>query len=474
MVSDIINLFLPVLCLLFAIFAQTVFSLLKSPKLAFKYKNVNIMTANLVSIIGILAAIVAQMLSPKDYIGFYNSVAMTHSSCYLSVLSLLVGLSTVFLARNLLGDNRQNCYKYHILLLTALIGAMCVLMSNDFLTLFVALETLSFSLYFLIAFAKGYSSKEASFKYLIVNAVSVIFFLFGVSYLLGITSSLNFAEITQVLSNDHNAVIYTVAGIMIFAGLAMKLAIFPFANWVLDVYSGTDTATLNFLSTVPKIAVLGLLFRLLTSVLGYSFELNVVILLLAILSAFWANIYALKECNVKRLMACSSSANAAYMLIVMAIVSQINSAAVLFYLICYTFMNIGVFAYLNSIEPNIKNYDVDKLPKSKGVFSVVAFLVCVIGLAGLPITSGFVAKIYLLYALVESGLLFIPLILLLIILFSIALCYYIKLARSVINKFEEEPLLKTPSVILQIAAVITVLLGILPFDLIVRCVNVFA
>ena len=474
MVTDLVKLLMPNICLFFAIIAQTVFGLLKSPKLAFRYKNVNIITSNIVSCIGILLSIIFQLQVPKDYLGFDNSILSSAVSNCLSVLVLFCGLATILLAGPLLRDNRQSCYKFHILLLTALIGALFTMCANDFLTLFVSLETLSFSLYFLIAFSRGYVSKEASFKYLLINAVSVMFFLFGVSYLLGITSSLNFSEISQILTGEHNSIIYTISGVMIVVGLVMKLAIFPFANWVLDVYTGSDTAILAFLSTVPKVAVLGVLFRLLGTVLSYSFELNVIILLLAILTAFWANIYAIKENNIKRLLACSTSANSAYMLIVLAIVSQFNSAAVLFYLVCYVVMNIGVFAYLNLLEPTTKNFLLEELPRVKNIGYVFAFLICLFGLAGLPITSGFVAKVYLLYALIESGLLLLPIAFLLLILFALALYYYIKIARSVATNREVIVSSKGSSLILVISALVTFLLGVIPFSLIIYCVNVFA
>lgn len=474
MVEDLIKLLIPHSILLFGIFFQVIFGLIKSPMLVFKYKNVNIYTSNAISIIACVLSLVSIFFIPRDYSGFSGSLVMQPFIKYFYFLVLVSGLSTVMLDGHLLKDNRQSCYKFHILLLTTILGALFAVLAHDFLTLFVALETVSFGLYFLIAFSRGYSSKEASFKYLIFNSVSVAFFLFGVSYLLGMSGALNYQDISEAFSLGRtNGIMYSVAVLFLFIGLVMKLAIFPFANWVLDVYTGIESAILNLLSTVPKIAVLGVFIKLCTTIFSYSFELYVVMLLLAILTALWANIYAIKENNFKRIMACSSAANSAYLLVLFTIAASESYGAGIFYLFTYVFMNIAVFAYLNLVEPVIKSYDVQKIPKVKNIFLNFCYIVAVLGLAGLPITSGFVAKIYLLYALVSSGLIFLPLVIMLLSLFAIAIFYYIKLLKVVLNPIGQCVFSKNTVALLVISGLITFLLGVLPFALIVRCENLF-
>lgn len=473
MVVDLMNL-IPVLILVLAVIVQLFFGLIKSPRLVFKYKNVNIITSNSVSIIALLSSAIAVFLLPTVYSGFSNSLLSKPYTPYLIGLVLLAGLVSVFLNGHLLKDNRQNCYKFHILLLTALIGSILAILANDFLTLFVALETMSFCIYFLVAFSRGYKSKEAAFKYLIVTAVSVAFFLFGVSYILGLTSSLNFSEITTVLESDRlNGIVYSIAVLFVFIGIAMKLSVFPFANWIIDVFKGLDSLMLNLVSTLPKITILGVLLNLFDGVFSFSFELYVMILLLAVLTAFWANIYAIKENDFKGIMGCSSAANASYLLIFLIVAPKENYAALMFYLICYVITLGGVFAYFNFVEPIIKNAGVTTLPSTQSPVLRAGYLLSILSLAGLPITSGFVAKVYLLYSMIASGVVFLPIVFLLLGLFAIALVYYIKLARVVINQGMQVVYSKNTLVIFSLVTIITFLLGILPFDLILRCVSLF-
>ena len=480
MVNDLLNIFIPHIIIILTIIFQMIFGSLKPHSLIFKYKDLNVRISNFISIIGLIFALFLEILSNGEYVGFNYSILVTPDVKFLSILILICGISTIFLNTKLLNSNRQCCYKYHILLLTAILGGICALSSNDFLTLFVSLETLSFSLYFLIAFAKGYNSKEAGFKYLVSNAVSMGFLLFGVSYLLGLSSSLNYTEMTQIFEASHSGIIYTMAAIMIFVGLAMKLAVFPFANWVIDVYNGSETSVIAFLSTIPKIAVLGVIIRLLNGALGYSVELNTVILLMGILTAFWANIYALKETNVKKILACSSSANASYMLIVLAITSDFSCAAVVFYILCYALMNIGVLAYLNIVEKADGQLFLDNLGISNNKLCSLCYIVCVLGLAGLPVTAGLPSKIFLLYSLIQSGLIFLPVVFILLLLFTIALYYYIKLARAVLVPIKLKQLFSTKAhpkkaveIVLLLMTIITVLIGVMPFNLIARSIVLF-
>ncbi len=480
MVNDLLSIFIPHIILVLTIIIQMIFGIIKTHSLVFKYKDINITISNTISILGITAAVLGMLISSGNYAGLNYSIVVTPDVKALSILLLLCGLITVFLNTNLLRGNRPCCYKYHILLLTGLLGGICALGANDFLTLFISLETLTFALYFLIAFPKGYNSKEAAFKYLVINAVSIGFFLFGVSYILGLTSSLNFSEISHIFEGEHNGILYTISSIMIFAGLAMKLAIFPFANWVIDVYAGSESSVLNFLSTVPKIVVTGVIIRLASGVMSYSAEVYAVMLILGLITALWANVYAIKETNVKKILACSSAANAGYMIVVMAVFSNFAASAVIFYLICYAFMVMGVFAYLNMIEPECKIITLDKLSCGGSKVSGAAFALCCLGLAGLPATSGFVGKIFLLYSLIQSGLVFLPVVLILLLLFTTALYYYIKLARGIIRKAAEHKpvggyrvLNSFSRPVLYMMSLITILIGVVPFNLIARCLLLF-
>ena len=471
MINDFFNILLPQGCLALFILIQLIFGFFASPR-AYKFSR-------LISVVGISLSIVllSTVQVEPQYFGLRGSVMSDGYTSLFHFIILLCGFFTVLLTKNIMSQKKRNSYMFHALLLTAVFGAINVVSANDFLTLFVSIELLSFPVYFLIASDKGYYSKEASFKYLITSAVSTGVFLFGVSYLYGLTSSINLTEIYEIVSNQEPSLLYSFAGIMIMLGLISKLSIFPFANWVIDVYKGCETSVLAFLSTIPKLAMFGIVCRLLVFPLSNSFELTFVIAILALITAFWANTYAIREDNVKAIFACSSAANASYALLTASLVSVYNLSAVIFYLICYVIMNIAVFAFLHITEG--ENIGL-KVKDFKGLFKdnhllVIAYVIAIIGLAGFPVTSGFIAKIYLFSAIANSGLIFVPVLIILMMLTVVALYYYLKIILPLFEECDKNIGVKvlnamySQKFVLFITSAVTVLIGVYPEKLIELC-----
>lgn len=467
MINDLFNILLPQACLGLFIIIQLLCSMFLSPRY-FRY-------ARLISAIGIALSTVllSTVQTEPQYFGFKNAIMSDSYTLLFHFIILLCGFFVVLLTRNLIHKQKQNAYTIQALLLTAIFGAMNIISSNDFLILLVSVELLSFPTYFLIASDRGYYSKEAAFKYLITSAVSTGVFLFGVSYLYGLTSSLNLTEIYEIITESEPTLLYAFASVMIILGLISKLSVFPFANWVIDVYKGTETSILAFLSTIPKLAMFGILCRLLVFPLGSSLELTFVIAIVSIITALWANTYAIRENNVKVIFACSAAANSSYVLLTACLVSVYNLSTVIFYLICYVLMNISVFAFLNITDSNkIGMNTVD----FRGIFHKnhglsIAYALSIIALAGFPITSGFVAKIYLFSAIANSGLIFVPFLLILLMLTVVALYYYIKIILPMFD-ISETKVLKTvysQKFVLIITAAVTVLIGVYPEKLVELC-----
>lgn len=467
MINDLFNILLPQTCLCAFIIIQLLCSMFLSPRY-FRY-------ARLLSAIGIALSTVllSTVQTEPQYFGLKNSIMSDSYTLLFHFAILLCGFFVVLLTRNLIHEQKRNAYTIQALLLTAIFGAMNIVSANDFLTLFVSIELLSFPTYFLIASDKGYYPKEAAFKYLITSAVSTGVFLFGVSYLYGLTSSLNLSEIYEFIVESEPSLLYAFSGVMIVLGLISKLSIFPFANWVIDVYKGSETSILAFLSTIPKLAMFGILCRLLVFSLGSSIELTFVIAIVSIITALWANTYAIREHNVKVIFACSAAANSSYVLLAACLVSVYNLSTVIFYLICYVLMNISVFAFLNITDSNKIGTDTSDF---KGLFHKnhglsIAYAIAIIALAGFPITSGFVAKIYLFSAIANSGLIFVPFLLVLLMLTVVALYYYIKILLPLFD-IAEAKVLKTvysQKFVLIITAAVTVLIGIYPEKLVELC-----
>lgn len=469
MINDFFNIYLPQGFLGLFIIIQLLLGIFLSPRL-YKY-------ARFLSLAGLSssAVLLATVQTEPQYFGFKNAVMADSYTLLFHFVILLCGFFVVLLTKKIANTIKQSAFTFHALLLTAIFGAMNIVSANDFLTLFISIELMAFPTYFLIASAKGYYSKEASFKYLITSAVSTGVFLFGVSYIYGMTSSLNFSEIYEVMAEGDSTLLASCAGALIILGLISKLSVFPFANWVIDVFKGTETSVLGFLSTIPKLAMFGIVCRLLVFTLSYSLELPFIIVIISLLTAIWANTYAIREKDVKVILACSTSANASYVLLVACLVSVYNLSTVIFYLVCYVIMNISVFAFLNITEYEKIGF---KVGSFRGLFHrnralCIAYAISVISLAGFPITSGFVAKICLFSAIVNSGLVFVPFLLALLILMVVALFYYLKLILPLFEKTSYDPMtlkaLSSQKFVLFITTAITLLLGVYPEKIIELC-----
>lgn len=469
--NNIFHIMLPEMVIIAFIFIQVILSLFLDIKF---YK-----LSKWLTVLGIFLAtsLCTKVQIEPLYHGFKNAVISDNYTIFFKGLVLISSFLIVFLTKKTITTRRDNAFQFNALFLTVILGALALISANDFLTLFISMETLGFAMFFLIAFEKGYNSKEATFKYLIISAVASAAFLFGVSYLYGITGSVNFSVIYEYFLETNPTLLYSMAAIFITSGLAFKLGVIPFANWILDIYEGASTSVVTFLSIVPKVAMFGILARLLVFPLSYSFELTFVLILISVLTAFWANCLAIRQTNIKRLLGCSSSANAAYVLFAASLVSVFNLSTVLFYLIAYIFMNIGVFAaviILESSEFSSKLYEFKNFAYTNPVFTL-CFSICILGLAGFPVTAGFISKVYLFSAISRSGLIFLPFLIIMMLTIVVSVYYYLTVVKFMFERSDttvsEVIPHKTSSaiVILYFCAAITVVLGIFPSQIIELC-----
>jgi len=470
--SDIWNIFIPCLILLIVIFIQAIFAMIKNNIKFYKISK-------WISVIGIILAFMSlfDVQFEPIYFAFSDAIISNTYTIFMQALILISALICILLTKKTVSSRRNMAFKFHVIFMSGILASMILVSVNDYLTMFIAMEFLSVACYFLISYNKGYLSKEASFKYILTNIISSSIFLLGVSYLYGITSSVNFTEINDYYLQNTAEWMYTISVLFITSGVLFKLGIFPFANWILDVYEGSSTSVAAFLSVIPKIAIFGVLCRLLVFNFSYSFEFPLILLILASITAIWSNLIAIRQRNIKRLLAASSSANISYMICAACLVSVYNISTVIFYLITYIFMNLGVFSAVILLENSAfsnKLYEFKNFAYSNPIFCF-AFLVCVLGLAGMPLTSGFIAKIYLLSAIAKSGLIFLPFLILLICVMVVSMYYYIRIAKLMFAKDEKNNekyivcRTESSSIILYICAAATVTLGLIPDKIIEIC-----
>ncbi len=327
--------------------------------------------------------------------------------CFKGII-FLAGFFVLFMAREYQNQLKRGQGEFILLILFALIGADFLVSANDFLLFFVALETLSVSLYVMTAYLRDHEhSIEAGVKYLILGALSTAVFLFGLSYVYGVTGSTNYLEIQQALASSAVLPPAFIFGmILVVASLGFKISAVPFQLWVPDVYQGAPTPVTAFLATASKVAGFAALVRLVLTVFSPAMQqLSLLFSVLAALTIIYGNLGAIPQTNIKRLLGYSSIGHAGYLLIGMAIPAAAGKEAVLFYLLSYVFSTACAFLVLVAIAGSVKSDSISELAglSKRSPALAAAMLVSLMSLAGVPPFSGFFAKFYILWACMKEG-----------------------------------------------------------------------
>jgi NADH-quinone oxidoreductase subunit N len=371
--------------------------------------------------------------------------------------------------------------EYYIIIFTSTLGAALLTVANHFVLFFLGIETLSVSLYILIAFQRSKTNSiEAGIKYLILASVSSAFLLFGMALIYTAFGTMHFGEIVAALVKHEPLSPLVLSGFgMMMVGIGFKLALVPFHMWTPDVYQGAPAPVSAYIATVSKGAVMAILIRFFFILKGFSNQyLFVAISGIAILSMFVGNILAIRQKNIKRLLGYSSIANMGYLIIILLTGSNKGVQASIFYLISYFFTTIGAFGVISLLSTN--EYEAEKIEDFKGLFwkrpwVAMVFTLSLLSLAGIPVTAGFIAKFYVILEGMKAGLM--VLIISMIINSVIGLYYYLRIITTLFSTASETNLPELSffgNITLAIIAVSILLLGIYPgwlIDIIVRSVK---
>ncbi len=286
--------------------------------------------------------------------------------------------------------------EYYALILLSTAGAMLMAASGTLVTLFLGLEILSFPLYILAGLARrSRRSQEAGLKYLLLGAFATAFFVYGIALVFGATGSIDLRRIAEAPRSPLLG-----AGVALLTiGLGFEAALVPFHAWAPDVYEGAPLPVTAFMSVAAKIGAFAGLLRVFPLALPHlAAQWGVALAAIAVLTMVLGNLAALAQTNLKRLLAYSGIAHAGYLLIGVASGGAAGIWSVLFYLLVYASMNLGVFGVLLLLER--QGAEADRLEDLAGLLSrapwaAVALAVCMVSLAGLPPTGGFIAKLYI-------------------------------------------------------------------------------
>lgn len=361
---------------------------------------------------------------------YQNLYFVDNYAIFFKQLFIVAVLFTILFSQDYAQSLLRYRGEFYSLLLFALLG-MCVLASaNDFLTAFVGLELMTISFYILVgARMSSSNSSEAAVKYLVVGSASTAVMLYGISLVYGSTGSVLFEEICR---NPHLLFATSIAGItMILIGFFFKLSVIPFHMWAPDVYQGAPTPVTALLAMGSKAAGLAVLMRVLYTAFpmmgGYWLPI------LAVLSAvcmIGGNVMAIKQKDLKRMLAYSSIAQAGYMMVGIVAADMPGMKAVLFYAMLYVFANVGAFAVLAVVDQQKGATDrraVSGLAKSAPILAAV-MTISLLSMAGIPPTAGFAGKIYLFTAVVERGYLWLAFVG--FVMSMISVYYYLLVAKA--------------------------------------------
>ena len=423
---------------------------------------------------------------------FLNAMVVDRFTIYFWYLFLAGAAISILMSMRYLEIEHENHGEFYSLLLFSVVGMMCMAAGFDVVLIFIGLELMAISTYVLVGFLRtDRRSNEAALKYLLLGAFSSGIFAYGLSLFYGLTGSTSLLGIRSGLVRmaaahpNHIDPIAIIALLTTSVGLFFKIAAIPFHQWLPDAYEGAPTSVTGFMSVAVKAAAWAMLLRIFIWGL-YPLRTVYVPLLIfvSILTMTGANLAALTQSNLKRLLAYSSIAHVGYMLLGLVALASVTYPApaffdgfkgILLYLLVYTFMNLGAFGVIASLRQ--RNVIGDEMDDIAGLYfraptEAVLMLIFLLSLAGIPPLAGFYGKYFIFLSLIESGHYILASLAVLYAVFG--LYYYMRIANQM---FMREALDKTLLPIsagmrlaLGVTAFATVYIGIFP-EQFIRIVN---
>lgn len=392
---------------------------------------------------------------------------------FFRVLVIVVGILTILPSYRYLARQGAETSEYHALLLYSIAGQCLMAAANELIIIFIGLEVSSIASYVLAGYLRDDKrANEAALKYFLLGSFATAFFLYGVALIYGATGTVNLALVRTAVTgpNAPSPVFVGVAAALMFVGLGFKVSASPFQIWAPDVYQGAPAPVTAFLSAGPKAAAFAIFLRIFMTAfepIGNGWE--PLVWLSALLSMTIGNFAALLQSNVKRLLAYSSIAHAGYVLVALTARSAVGTAAAMFYLAAYAFMNVGAFAvvsYLSGKGERYQNVEDFAGLGQKQPMTAAMLSIFLLSLIGVPLTGGFFGKFYIFKAALESNLVWLTVLGLLNS--AVAAYYYLRLLVMMYMRepseaaMDAEPLTPGLRAAFILPAIGTLFLGIFP------------
>ncbi len=372
-------------------------------------------------------------------------------------------------------ENREgHREELYLLLLLATLGCAVLVASSHFASFLLGLEILSVSLYGMVAYLKdSKQALEAGIKYLILASASAAFLLFGMALIYADAGTMEFSHIRELSLNRSGFPLLLSGIVLTVTGIGFKLGVVPFHLWTPDVYQGAPAPVTAFVATTSKSAIVALLLRYvyLSGALQYS-AVFAVFAIVAVASMCAGNLLALRQTNVKRILAYSSIAHFGYILVAFLASSTMAIEAVSFYLVAYTVTILAAFGIVTVLSGSER--DADDLEDYRGLFwrrPVIAgvFTAALFSLAGIPATMGFLGKFYVLAAGAAANAW--PLVIILVVTSVAGLFYYLRIVVTLYSNPSEHAapirvLSRGGAFILAVLAILLIWFGVYPAPLV--------
>jgi NAD(P)H-quinone oxidoreductase subunit 2 len=398
-----------------------------------------------VAIAGLLAATVALVFGwnaadPISFLGSFNSDNI--SVVFRGIIALSTAV-TLLMSVRYVEQTGTALAEFIAIMLTATLGAMFLCSANELVMIFISLEMLSISSYLMTGYMKrDPRSNEAALKYLLIGASSSAIFLYGLSLLYGLSGgetqlSAIAAKLTDVSGGQSLGL--AISLVFVVAGIAFKISAVPFHQWTPDVYEGSPTPVVAFLSVGSKAAGFALAIRLLVTAFAViTDEWKVIFMALAILSMVLGNVVALAQTSMKRMLAYSSIGQAGFVMIGLTAGTDEGYSSMVFYMLIYLFMNLGAFTGIILFTLRTGS---DQISDYAGLYQkdpllTLCLSICLLSLGGIPPLAGFFGKIYLFWVGWQAGLY--GLVLLGLLTSVVSIYYYIRVVKMMVVKEPQE------------------------------------
>jgi NADH-quinone oxidoreductase subunit N len=430
----------------------------------------------------VIAGGVAIVMWGDDYPAIFNDMLAVDSyALFFKVLFAGIAFLVILASADYVSKFERFQGEYYALILLSTLGMMLMAATADLISLYIALELTSISLYVLVGFLKDRKSTEASLKYLLLGAVASAVLLYGMALVFGYTGETQLGAIAQAIQSmslssllDSPALLMGI--VLLVAGFSFKIAAVPFQMWVPDVYEGAPTPVTAYLSVASKAAGFAIILRIFYSSFGIpewlSSNWGMIFAVLAVISMIIGNVVAIPQSNIKRMLGYSSIAQAGYLMVGLATLgiasasATVGQSTIMFFLASYALTNLGAFIAIIAISNKIGSDDINDFA---GMFKrapllALALTLCLISLIGMPPAAGFMAKFYIFSAAAQNDLLW--LVVIAAINSVISAYYYMRVVKVMWfgepTSEEKVPSSGAPRFALFVCCLGVLLLGIIP------------